>query len=316
MFMPGKMSGLRYPAALDLPSEPTSGKEFADTDTYEEPGAVSIDRRLFRRLKRPGSRPERKVGQNAEHFGYGGSDALYTFGPSACKSDEDWLATTSYGSYDRDEDDGAAAVRLGGRQRLAGNNLEVFDDFLDDHFADGNRGELETPWDEDIETWVQPSRSMSSPDLRMQQQHQKPRCMQPQECLGLKDQRCPERYQCNAYPSEHRYAEYDIPLERPPWQDPAPYYDAAWLTPERRKPRTKSDPVSRGAQLRGLWQRDRFLRSSPARKFDLRGCGGSQTFEVSAHRSRGYIPSYVPPHEKRRDDVRLQVRLQMRESDF
>mmetsp|Transcript_46777 Transcript_46777/g.84472 ORF Transcript_46777/g.84472 Transcript_46777/m.84472 type:complete len:311 (-) Transcript_46777:67-999(-) len=304
------MSGLRYPAALDLPSEAMasgSGRDMTSTadSAMEEPGTVSIDRRLFRRLKRPGSSGPKKVGPRA------GSDALYTFGPPSRNkwSDEDWLATTSYGSYDGDEADGASAVRLGGRHRLAGNNLQEFEDYLDD-YEDDYDCELDAPLDADIEMqWVQPrgsqgSRSMSSPDLRMQKP---PRCMQP----GF-------LHENPRYARPERYAtEYGYQFEQPPWQDRTPYHDAAWLTPERRKPRAvKSDPVSRGAQLRGMWQRDRFLRSSPSRKFDLRRCGGNQAFELSARRPQPFIPSYVPPHEKRRDEVRLQVRLQMREADF
>jgi len=86
-----------------------------------------------------------------------------------------------------------------------------------------------------------------------------------------------------------------------------------WLTPQMRRPR-RTDRVSRGAQMRATWSRDRFLRGSACRKFDLRGCG-SIGGQVPVHRSL-LIPDYVPPHEKRRDLLRMQVRQQMRHADL
>jgi len=88
-----------------------------------------------------------------------------------------------------------------------------------------------------------------------------------------------------------------------------------WLAtpPKGRRPRT--DPVSRGAEMRALWSKDRFLRVSGQRKFDLRGCGA----EFAPPPRRGgsmIIPNYVPPHEKSRYDVRMQVRQQMMMSDY
>jgi hypothetical protein len=88
-----------------------------------------------------------------------------------------------------------------------------------------------------------------------------------------------------------------------------------WMlsTPPKQCSRS-SDPVSRGAQLRKLWSRDRFLSSTGARKFDLRGCGGPAG-QASLRRNVAapHIPTYVPPHMKRRDDVRLHLREQMLE---
>jgi len=61
--------------------------------------------------------------------------------------------------------------------------------------------------------------------------------------------------------------------------------------PQRRRRRGRSDPVSRGSQMRALWSRDRFLRCRENRKFDLRGCGPPEpplpTFAPSSRCGRG-----------------------------
>eukprot|EP00913_Durusdinium_trenchii_P021823 g20505.t1 len=89
----------------------------------------------------------------------------------------------------------------------------------------------------------------------------------------------------------------------------------SWMTPSRRR---KSDPVARGAQLRELWSRDRFLRGSANRKFDLRGCGPppqASPRRGSRRAAYGYAGSYgyVPLHQRRADEAGYQVRRQMRE---
>lgn len=82
-------------------------------------------------------------------------------------------------------------------------------------------------------------------------------------------------------------------------------------TPPKRAP-MKTDPVSRGAQFRATWGQDRFLKNTGTRKFDLRGCGSPGSCGArSSSRSCGgsmFVPDYVPPHEKRRDALRFQVR--------
>ena len=76
--------------------------------------------------------------------------------------------------------------------------------------------------------------------------------------------------------------------------------------------RKRSDPVARGAQMRALWSKDSFLQSSGRQKFDLRDCGRPITEVMPERRwSNPLIPSYTPPHEKRRDHLRLRVRQQM-----
>lgn len=95
---------------------------------------------------------------------------------------------------------------------------------------------------------------------------------------------------------------------------------STWQSTPPRPRAPKTDRVTRGAQVRNLWSHDRFLRTTNDRKFDLRGCGSPAAFKVPARRpssaSRLLIPTYVPPHEKRRDDVRTQVREQMRAPAF
>lgn len=97
-----------------------------------------------------------------------------------------------------------------------------------------------------------------------------------------------------------------------------PHETSRCATPKMRRSargQRKSDPVSRGAQLRALWSRDRFLRSTGTRKFDLRGCGTPLSPVQLWTTMQPFIPSYVPPHEKRRDQLRLEVRELMRPLD-
>jgi len=109
------------------------------------------------------------------------------------------------------------------------------------------------------------------------------------------------------------YAEMD--MVRPSRAMLGSWESNAWLTPRRRGGPSKSDPVRRGAELRNLWNRDRFLRSTASRKFDLRACGPPREASTP-RRSRRLFSGYVPPHQKRRDDLRSQVRLQMRDADY
>eukprot|EP00746_Dinoflagellata_sp_MGD_P001061 gnl/MRDRNA2_/MRDRNA2_101963_c0_seq1.p1 gnl/MRDRNA2_/MRDRNA2_101963_c0~~gnl/MRDRNA2_/MRDRNA2_101963_c0_seq1.p1 ORF type:complete len:272 (+),score=35.57 gnl/MRDRNA2_/MRDRNA2_101963_c0_seq1:65-880(+) len=74
----------------------------------------------------------------------------------------------------------------------------------------------------------------------------------------------------------------------------------------------KQDRMNRGAQMRDAWSRDRFLRNTNCRKFDLRGCGSGATLFHKPMNSP-HIPGYVPPHQKRRDSLRMEVRQQMLE---
>lgn len=113
--------------------------------------------------------------------------------------------------------------------------------------------------------------------------------------------------------------------QRAPSRPMPPHYGspqwAAWttgLSPARAPhgPERRSDRVARGAQMRAAWGQDRFLRSTHARKFDLRGCG-SPTAQALPRRDCGLlIPDYVPPHEKRRDLLRVQVRQHLHTPDL
>lgn len=87
--------------------------------------------------------------------------------------------------------------------------------------------------------------------------------------------------------------------------------------------RMKSDPVAKGNAMRQAWSRDAFLKNSSSRKFDLRqktnpwgGQGGMTMMDTLPRRSpcaspQNLRPTYVPPHEKRRDAVRMNTRLWM-----
>lgn len=79
---------------------------------------------------------------------------------------------------------------------------------------------------------------------------------------------------------------------------------------QRRSPIPKQDRVRRGAQMRQAWSRDRFLRNTNGRKFDLRGCGSAGSL-FQRPMTAPHIPRYVPPHQKRRDGLRMEVRQQM-----
>lgn len=128
----------------------------------------------------------------------------------------------------------------------------------------------------------------------------------PRSAPGLRTGRAPVQYDCE-WPSPPRGEDR--------MGEPA----SSWyMAPSLKRP-SRNDPMSRGAQMRALWSKDRFLRGQRpgARKFDLRGCGtppDGASQRGAAHRMM--IPSYVPPHERRRDALRLQVRHQMLAPDF
>jgi len=121
-------------------------------------------------------------------------------------------------------------------------------------------------------------------------------------------------------------------LETCQWEEHAPYEfeevvaAAATATskstwrwrppPHRRLP--KCDPVSRGAQVRAQWARD--CRQSASRRVKLNfhhGCSWTAPAPPPLRRAAPLlIPTYIPPHEKRRDLVRAQVRQRMLYPDF
>eukprot|EP00931_Biecheleriopsis_adriatica_P087695 TRINITY_DN62124_c0_g1_i1.p1 TRINITY_DN62124_c0_g1~~TRINITY_DN62124_c0_g1_i1.p1 ORF type:complete len:331 (-),score=34.67 TRINITY_DN62124_c0_g1_i1:84-1076(-) len=325
---------LRYPTALGLPPSEIAGYDYdaapwtSETGGELEDRGVSIDRRVFRRLRRPSSAgPTKKAFQREAHPVH---EAAFTFGPAPRKaagawvSDED-LYTTTYG----EETDDAVAFP-GGQMRLAGNGLEEmldYDSFDDD---EGYEGELEAYYHPaharrqglQARPRSQPSyygrvarRSSSSPELLAQQRQER------HERLGPAPQGRYFQHIHHHHHLHHQHYGYGAdfgPLESPSRMAAveAPGRERGeWMTPDTRRRASKSDPVSRGAAVRGLWSRDRFLRSTGARKFDLRGCGAPMG-QASPQRVQGYIPTFVPPHEKRRDNLRWQVHLQMRQVDY
>ncbi|CAJ1336633.1 unnamed protein product [Effrenium voratum] len=58
-----------------------------------------------------------------------------------------------------------------------------------------------------------------------------------------------------------------------------------------------------------------FLRSTGSRKFDLRSCGPPQA-TPRRHSRRIAAPNYVPQAHRRHDEMRYQVRQQMRVPDY
>mmetsp|Transcript_50312 Transcript_50312/g.106937 ORF Transcript_50312/g.106937 Transcript_50312/m.106937 type:complete len:307 (-) Transcript_50312:590-1510(-) len=94
-----------------------------------------------------------------------------------------------------------------------------------------------------------------------------------------------------------------------------------WIAAPAPKPsRRRADPVRRGAEMRQLWSKDKFLKCSGQRKFDLRNCGPPVDMDgqFCPRRRHGplLIPDFVPPHEKSRHDIRLQVRQQLMMRDI
>jgi len=93
------------------------------------------------------------------------------------------------------------------------------------------------------------------------------------------------------------------PSRTPPWSRGQAMSSST--PPKRRAPR--SDPVSRGAEMRATWGQDRFLQNSPARKFDLRSCGTPEGKGQMRRGSSLLIANYSPPHDKRQDAYRGQI---------
>ncbi|CAE8620348.1 unnamed protein product [Polarella glacialis] len=320
---------LRYPTAqgmdfsADLPERDlrrASGKGGAG----ESGEVVSIDRRMFRPLRRPRAAAEPAKaghqilrGQSAGHRG-----AAFPVGEafeawSAHSADEEEFPAQSRAAPCRAALDGAPAfaAQFIGR-RLAGNGIEEdgadsdLEDFLDGEdgyeLAAGGSRQGAYPYDDGYQVGAL-GRSNSSPELLRQQRQ---------------GGRQPDPFQ---HQHHHHHYHYDHPQHgdmgdtswsTPPRHSASGACESPWMTPEpRRRAVSRADPVSRGAHLRSLWGRDRFLQSTGTRKFDLRGCGSPA--KASPQRgSQLLIPRYVPPHEKRRDNVRMQVRMQMREPDF
>lgn len=342
---------MRYPTALDLPPSEALG---ADAPPSSTPN-VSIDRSLFRRLRRRPSAPAEAPKEPIA------SKPPGAYRPPARPS----TAEGKHRPPTRGAQELEGAIPMAGRRRLAGNGLEgpLFPNYYDDEDysfsafcgigpplgSSDDAALAETPgWAEPV---ARPFRATSSPGLRSHNawlqdgspargQHRGP----PARDRELREARPSS---ADEEPGANPDAQMNLDLLQPrepgdvyPYLDdarwrPPPFFDdggpldylgpgrgstlawegaGAWLTPRRRR-LAKSDPVRRGAELRNLWSRDRFLRSTSHRKFNLRGCGPPR--EASPpHRSRRLFSGYVPPHQKRRDDLRCEVRRQMRETDF
>ncbi|CAK9075094.1 unnamed protein product [Durusdinium trenchii] len=286
---------------------------------------ISIDRRLFRRLRKPKS---------------AGPKTLATEPTSFQPPREEPRAF---------EDLGAMSWTDGkGRQRLAGNGLEDLppferfdfrdealeggffdlgssDEFLEAAAAGAAFGAPNRAFAEPVVAPAAERREKSSPALHRHNEWFDGRGAGPAERRPLHGSR--------------GHSEYPVELEEPVElvEDFSPsrirgrddlddlgMYPSrlrsghSWMTPSRRR---KSDPVARGAQLRELWSRDRFLRGSANRKFDLRGCGPppqASPRRGSRRAAYGYAGSYgyVPLHQRHADEAGYQVRRQMRVPDY
>lgn len=265
---------------------------------------ISIDRRLFRKLKKPKApneafHPPERV------------ERVERFAPPFAKETHKGLSAF---------EEGAVPFGQRARQRLAGNGLEDLQsferfDFRDDGF-DGFDGFLtlgssdEFPGEAQLPEPVPNAGDGRSSALRRHNAWFDTR--REAGDTGELGEREPElssdlspRMRQLGYGREDFGQDFAFASEH--------LRGNSWMTPSRRG-RRKSDPVTRGAQLRDLWNRDRFLRSSGHRKFDLRGCGPPQ--DVRRYNRHLSSPNYVPMHHKRGDEEQYQVRRQMRIPDY
>lgn len=269
---------LRYPTALDLP------EQYVGTDTPDAAGkpqvtaagtpeqmagaaapGVSIDRRVFRPLRRTGDRGRRTVKSQARP-------------PSAPPSSQ-----RPRNSEEESLSDGEGQ----------GYGLPTWQPGVDDNDFD--------PFDLDVMLGLRGDEVFQNADRRSGSGY---------------SQRRP-----GSAPASGRYSTGAgrpgaQPIESWPPSSPAPRYGVgpAWTPSPKRRGPPRSDPMSRGAEMRQMWSRDRFLQKSGRRKFDLRGCGESGSmWKASSQQnsSQFLVPSYVPPHEKRRDALRTRIHQQM-----
>lgn len=261
---------------------------------------ISIDRRLFRKLKKPKAEPNETFHPPER-------------APLAALARETQKGLSAF-------EDGAVPFGQRARQRLAGNGLEDLQsferfDFRDDGF-DGFEGFLtlgssdEFPGEAQLPEPVPKAGDGRSSALRRHNAWVDTRREAGDE-LGEPGEGEPE-LSSNVSPRMRQL------ISREDFGEDFAFASEdlrgnSWITPSRRG-RRKSDPVTRGAQLRDLWNRDRFLRSSGNRKFDLRGCGPPQ--DVRRYNRHLSSPNYVPMHHKRGDEEQYQVRRQMRIPDY
>lgn len=287
-----------------------STRESRDSGVGGESGTpVSIDRRLFRRLRKPKTAevsfkpPERMHHQEKP-------EKPFAF-----------------------EDFGAVPFGAKVRQRLAGNGLEDLSDL--DRFDFRDEGAMSgdgmfLPWEgSNLPTGFLtlgssdefPGEAHSEPVAGYQRERSSPALQRHNDWLDGR----PEEFSSDGLA---RLDELDLSPGRRTGRlcDPGDDLGFAsehlrgnsWMTASRRSGPRKSDPVTRGAQLRDLWSRDRFLRSSGTRKFDLRGCGppAEVNQDIRRYNRRLSAPHYVALHHKRGDEEQYQVRRQMRVGDY
>jgi hypothetical protein len=82
----------------------------------------------------------------------------------------------------------------------------------------------------------------------------------------------------------------------------------------RDKRSKKSDPVSRFQSMQHAWNADKFLKEKDHRKIQSKYIGktvGALERERSIQRAPATPSNYIVPTDKRRDDIRNEIRLMM-----
>jgi hypothetical protein len=254
---------LRYPTALDLPEQraedATKQPPMAEDATKQPPMAsslgVSIDRRVFRPLRRRDGRRKAAKSSSKEHM-----SSVPPHGRQRAEADK---------QRETNEED-------------AGCTLPDWPPGFGDHDLDllGLDAMFGLQEDQAAREMDRHSRSNSS-------------------CRA------------GSAPASGRFSPSAADLGEDTWSSSPPprysFYHTWTPSPKRRGP-PRSDPVSRGAQMRQLWSQDRFLQQSDRRKFDLRPPAKASLQQFQAQL---LVPSYVPPHQKRRDALRARIHQQM-----
>jgi len=299
---------LRYPTALNLPSEARGSQTSSGTETRvgHEDG-VSIDRRIFRRFRR-GCAPSTASSDPASQVAASppeGSAPIEAPEPAVTIGNQPWWEEAFKGRVGtandcwwehafacdpQPENQESEAPHEWPPQLPATGIVEPFVTAGESSWRgpnSGGRPVCHLPSDGESSVLQTSSRSQSVPGR------------------GLETWQWEEQAPCEF---AEAFAAATKATSKSMWR---------WQPPPRRRP-PKCDPVSRGAQVRAQWARDGRQSASRRTKLNFHhGC--SWTAPAPSPRRRAaplLIPTYVPPHEKRRDLVRAQVRQRMLCPDF
>eukprot|EP00928_Gymnodinium_smaydae_P011603 TRINITY_DN14263_c0_g1_i2.p1 TRINITY_DN14263_c0_g1~~TRINITY_DN14263_c0_g1_i2.p1 ORF type:complete len:371 (+),score=54.69 TRINITY_DN14263_c0_g1_i2:80-1114(+) len=328
---------LRYPAAWDLPAEQSSaaggklqasaevGAANASGRAGSVDGGVSIDRRVFRKLRR------RKVSNSAGANNRGAprknNDVPAGRAQSAPRS-KDGFAAGSSGGLERYDDEVAPQSQAASASMAARRHSDL-ETNLDDGWRPWPNASSGAQVDSHAGHWPDDARDVEGlhDGYHGPGEWEVPYDMEPQFEDDFGRQQDMDRYdhqRPQSAPAVRRGVR-DFPVFSPPPRRQASDFVygtlaagafSPWASPPKLQGPRRSDRVARGAQMRAEWGQDRFLQRSACRKFDLRGCGRSAGHVPARRGGTLLIPEYVPPHEKRRDGVRQQVRRNLQASDF